>query len=516
LVNLSNEPHNHVTAGKAVIGTRAELLFVLAVAAAYLYANLFVLPNTPFLLSGDQVYFWTDAQRMLFGEMPFKDFFQFTPPGTDVFYVALFKWLGPRIWVTNMVVLALGIALCWVCFSIARQIVPPRAALLSALLFLVLVYGRLLNATHHWFSVLLIMGAVRIGMDRMSSLRVCIVGMLLGAASLFTHTQAFAGLLAFVILLLLQRAQDRQTFQFLFQRLALLIMGFGATWLICNLHFLLAVGSRLMWYYEVTFVGRYVVHGKVASLGLPEALTFRRLPATSQYLIVYFLVVTIYPISLVHCWLRRNDQKYPNRQKIALLTLTGLLLTAEVAVSPNWLRVYAVSMPAMVLTIFLLGLWDDRGRYAKRIVAAGVVLLAIFQTWTRHHGSYTVTELPAGRAALSAEAYEKFGWVSEHTKPGEFFFESLVPTMYLPLALRSPVFVEGLGRTSQTRPEFVQRTIHDLDAKSVRYVLWSHHLDSPPSDEVTVDPLPPFREYLRDRYRRVWIFSDHDEIWERR
>jgi len=34
----------------------------------YLYLNLFAFPATPFLLGGDQVYFWMHAQRMLHGE----------------------------------------------------------------------------------------------------------------------------------------------------------------------------------------------------------------------------------------------------------------------------------------------------------------------------------------------------------------------------------------------------------------------------------------------------------------
>ena len=86
------------------------LVFVLLGAATYLYLNLFALPNTPFLLSGDQVYFWMDAQRMLHGERIYLDFFQFTPPGTDLLYAALFKLFGPRVWVTNAAVLALGVA----------------------------------------------------------------------------------------------------------------------------------------------------------------------------------------------------------------------------------------------------------------------------------------------------------------------------------------------------------------------------------------------------------------------
>lgn len=48
----------------------------------YLYLNLFSLSNTPFLLEGDQTFFWTYAMRMLQEERVYRDFFQFTPPGT--------------------------------------------------------------------------------------------------------------------------------------------------------------------------------------------------------------------------------------------------------------------------------------------------------------------------------------------------------------------------------------------------------------------------------------------------
>src|SRR6266568_1050505 len=131
-----------LSAGKGYRGDRTADWFVVALlfgTAAYLYVNLFVLPNIPYLLGGDQTYFWTDAQRMLFGERPYQDFFQFTPPGTDLFYFVLFKLFGPRIWVTNMVALGLGVALCWACFSISSQIMARGTALLGTLLFLTLV-----------------------------------------------------------------------------------------------------------------------------------------------------------------------------------------------------------------------------------------------------------------------------------------------------------------------------------------------------------------------------------------
>lgn len=61
---------------------------------------------------------------MLFGDQPYRDFFQFTPPGTDLVYDAFFKVLTPHVWVTNAIVLALGVLSCWVCFSLSLEIMP--------------------------------------------------------------------------------------------------------------------------------------------------------------------------------------------------------------------------------------------------------------------------------------------------------------------------------------------------------------------------------------------------------
>src|ERR1700729_2777013 len=123
-----------------------SLLFLLFGAAVYLYVNLFFSPRVPFLLGGDQVFFWTFAQRMLGGARVYQDFFQFTPPGTNFVYLIFFKLFGPNMWVTNGIVLVLGIALTWLCFSIASEIMQLRSALLASVVFLVFLYGKMLNA----------------------------------------------------------------------------------------------------------------------------------------------------------------------------------------------------------------------------------------------------------------------------------------------------------------------------------------------------------------------------------
>jgi hypothetical protein len=116
---------------------------------------------------------------MLQGEHVYRDFFQFTPPGTDLFYLGLLRIFGPSIWVTNLAIIILVAALCWACCYTASQIMDRDWALLSAGLYVVFVYGRLMDATHHWFSLLAVVCALRVLIPQLSILRVAVAGALL-------------------------------------------------------------------------------------------------------------------------------------------------------------------------------------------------------------------------------------------------------------------------------------------------------------------------------------------------
>ena len=153
-----------------------SVVFLLLASAAFLYLNLILLPRTPILEGGDQVFFWMDAQHMLSGERIYRDFFQFTPPGADFFYFSLFKVFGPRIWVTNAAILFLGVALTAACFFVAHRVMDRAPAFLAASLFLTLLYCKLLNATHHWFSMLAILAAAFVVLGGRSPSRTAATG----------------------------------------------------------------------------------------------------------------------------------------------------------------------------------------------------------------------------------------------------------------------------------------------------------------------------------------------------
>lgn len=483
--------------------------------SAFLYVNLFLLPRIPILQTGDQMFFWMDAQRMLFGERIYRDFFQFTPPGADYLYFALFKLFGLRIWVTNAVILLLGVALCVVCFSVARQVMNRWTALLAVSLFLALIYGKLLNATHHWFSVLAILGAAAIVMRGQSLRRIAAAGALLGVASFFTQTHGVVAAMAFTVWLLWNESSRPQRSLDRLGRPAVLLASFASVLLALTSYCLIMVGPKLLWNSQVAYVRHYMVTGLSSFPGLPEAITLHRLPVVGQYIFVCVILPMVYPLAFVRC-LRPLTDSDERRRNIILLALLGLGLFLEVALSPNWLRIYAVVAPGVILLVWFADGSHRWRRPALALICLVVLSLMVRDTWVRQSQQYVVANLPAGRAALLPPAFEKLNAVMQRTQPGDFFFQPMWPGAYLPLHLRNPVYLDTVRRNDETRPEFLARSIAQLEEKGVGYILWSQRLDQPDPEYPNSDHLGPLLDYLHARYQRVQAFEDGDELWQRK
>ncbi len=509
---------------EAAPGPQASRRFVslmLLGISGYLYLNLFLLPNVPILLSGDQVFFWMNGQRMLHGERPYLDFFQFTPPGADVFYFALFRVFGPHIWVLNFAVLVLGVALCWLCFVIASQIMERHLALSSALLFLTLIYTRLLNATHHYFSALAVMSASAILMRKESPRRLAIAGALLGVASFFTQTHGAAALLAFTLLLGWERHNTDGSWQSFWRKERILLLSFTIAILVLSAPFIASVGLKQLWYCQVTYVRKVMVHPpETHLLGMPQYPNWKTLPLFfvigeySRHLFVYAMLPTIYLVVLMRCRKQVSRPSFCFR-KVALLGLVGSCLLGELIFSLNWLRLYAVSMAGIVLFAWVISTSARLKRFGIIGVWALIVLLGLLQPWFTQHREYVTAELPAGRSAIEPNEFEELSWEMEHTRPGEFFFQASWPGVYIPLGVRNPVFLDTAG--TMLNPEWVERAVQQLEAKQVHYIVWAGRFDYP------VDPrhprtanIVPLRDYVHTRYRLAKLFQNGDEVWERK
>jgi hypothetical protein len=477
---------------------------VLLGSGIYLYFNLFSLEGTPFLLGGDEQVFWMNALRMLRGELPYRDFFEFTPPGADLVYFGAFTLLGPRVWAPNVVQLILGITLSWLCFRIARSILKPAQAALTAALFITLDFGKWLDATHHWFSLLAVLASLAILMSGGSSTRVLISGALLGLASFFTQTRGVGAALGIAGFLLWDGFRTKAPWRNRGERQLQLLFSFVLMWAILSSYFIFRVGISRLLYFQVTYVLHYVtdrshnLYPKVHdALGWPI------------YVLVCVGLPIVYAYSLWRCRKAARDASPPDVRRIALLAFAGLGMFLEVAQSPNSLRVDSIAAPGMILSVWLMAGWAGQMReyaplrkFAPTLIWVGLICLGARQIWHRNVERAVILDLPAGRTAMSARTSEELAWLARRTAPGEFFFQSSYQSLYLPLALRNPAF-DFLDR--YTSPEFVDEDIRRLQATRVRYILWSP-LDQP--------RFPKYEQFLVERYRRIWTFSDQDEIWE--
>jgi hypothetical protein len=497
-------------------GKTTTTYLVVAAVAAYLGLRTFVFPATPVLLGGDQAFFWMYAERMLRGERVYLDFFQFTPPGTDLVFLAAFKVLGTRIWVTNAIVVAVGMALGGVCYRVASHMMDDAPAALATALFTVLVFGQPLGATHHWFSMLAIMSAVALVASSTNERRFAGAGALLGIGSFFTQTHGAASLAAFLAFAVWQAQKERISVDRLIRRVALLLGAFAVTLLAASGYFLVNAGAANLW----SILFSYVWHRMGASpftagLGLPEAPTGRALRWLAPYLLVYAIVPAGYAFTAIFSWQERPEYR-AERQPTSLLTwLVGVALLLEVAVGLSWLRLFAVSMPGIILLVSAL---DRAGRWRRPFL--GIAWLGVFglgctlvRSTYRHHAF--VVDLPGGRAATNWSNRDKLLWLGERIPPGGILFAADRPSVYLPLALRNPLFLDAAVPSRQTRLVDVERAITELEASGLRTILWSPALEDPKAD-ADMAGIAALRTYVHDRYRAVHAFPDGDEVWERR
>jgi hypothetical protein len=472
----------------------------------YLYANLFAQLQTPFLLGGDQALFWTNAQRLLHGELIYRDFLEFTPPGTDLIYLGVFRLLGSRIWVPNLVVLLLGVVLCWLCFHIARSIMKPAHAALAAAAFMVLDYGKMLNGTHHWFSVLAVMGSVAVLLKARTPPRIVIAGTALGVAAFFTQTRGPLAALGVGGYLLWDRLQTKQPWSLCLKNELLLFVPLAATWGALSSYFIAKVGFWQLWYFQVTYVLRYVTSAASGLIVGPPDIQGR------LYLIVYCTVPIVYAMSWYRCVRGSWKASLGDPKSIVLLTFVGMAMFAEVAQSSNSIRLYCVVMPGIILFVQLLSvsLKGTLRGYATTAMWIGLVCLAAHQSASRHRQQAVIADLPAGRIATTAATAEKLLWLARHTTPGQLLFEARWVDVYLPLALRNPVFTDMLEGGHNSRPEFIDLSIRQLATQRVQYIIWAPRLESP------AYPYTKFHDFLADRYHPIWTFPDQDQVWERK
>jgi hypothetical protein len=492
---------------------RKLLALVAATTCVYLYLQTFVLPAVPILQRDDQITFVVNAVRMLRGEMIYSDFYQYTPPGTDLVYLGLFKLFGVRAWIASAVVLLLGVATFWASYGIAARVMARSLACLTAALFTVFIFTSMNNATHHWYSALLIMCAVLTVLERRTSARLAGAGALVALASLFTQTRVLS-LLVLAVFVAWEKQTRHGEWRDVWKRESSLLLGFAVAFLLSNLYFLRHAGLERMFRSQVVALSHSAFTFKYYLLGAPSVPPWSLSGRLAGFIMVYLLVPAGYIYTFV--WLaRKRGQGYSvEDERLLLLSLIGAALCLEVLPAPNWVRLFPISMPAIILAMRYVAGEGKIQLVIRRSLWAATAAIALLCTVSAQARPHRVLDLPVGRTVVYDETISrKLEGLAARTKPGDFFFEAAWLELYFPLQLRNPSYVEALSPSLSEAQ--VQNVVKVLERRQVKYVLWSARLDRQGAKASRNDTLRPIRAYLKEHYHLVEHFAPTEDLWER-
>jgi hypothetical protein len=503
---------------------RRTLLFLLA-ATLYLYGFLFIPPFTPILYNGDGLVLLGDAQRMWNGEVMYRDFFQFSTPGTALVDFTLFKIFGLRSWIPNLALLLLGLALAWLGVVVAKKVMRPSLALFPSTLFLVGVYRNLLDATHHWYSLLTAMAAIAVLIDRRTPARIAVAGFFCGLTACFTQARGLAIVLALGVFLWWESRRQEGGWRELLKKQGWLLSGFLPTIVGVNARFVWKAGlARFLWC-TVVFGLKY--HHKqvdensfwVITNDLPRfAWHFSILFRIAAWLLIDVIVPFIPLLFFGYYWRRSGHKPKENWERPMLLAIACFLMVLSVAPAPASIRTASCSLPGILLLVWFLDSPRKLCRAAVAAATAGILLLLPHAVARVQSVSREVFSTPRGLLAVEDPiSQEQYSWILGHVHVSEYLYEMGAPWLYYYLDLRNPTPLPLLTNCGYTPPEQVDEAIEGLERHQARYVLWS------PSWAESIEPweapadnhLAPLRDYMRRHYRMIKVFDNSEEVWER-
>jgi hypothetical protein len=205
----------------------------------------------------DQMLFATNGTRILAGQLPYRDYFQFLTPGTDLVYSLLFRWFGVRLWIPDLTMVFLATAAVWLMMFAARRVLHGMALAMPPLFFIGFALARSLDATHHWFSTIFAMAAMFVLMRGLRLRNIAFAGILCGVTASFTQTKGAFITIGFVMYLLWISIDRKEPALIFWRRSSLLGAAAVSTFLALNLRFILLVGWTSWVQSVIVFPMRY-------------------------------------------------------------------------------------------------------------------------------------------------------------------------------------------------------------------------------------------------------------------
>lgn len=352
------------------------------------------------------------AERLLGGEMQYRDFWSVYSPGQFWVVAALFKLFGASLLVERAWDVVVRACIALLSYLIAARLASPALAVIAWLISLgwlrvVGFYGYpLLPAT--LFALLAALLFIRFALDPGKKAMLVLCGIATALAAGFRHDVGFyvfsCVAVSLIVLWVTTRSLD------LGPSLARLLSGVLVAGLPIALYLLLNVPFQDLWSQLIVFPA--TVYPSVRSIPYPSALDYvftlvdvaagvGRSNAVSDlfYLLPFFfpfMALAAAMFVLARTWRGGDAQGFERGRWIALLLLAALALTLFLAslVRPHQVHLIHVVVISVVVAVVVLG--PSRALLPKpAVVLVGLVLVAM----AVHPLAQTVKEIARGTLA---------------------------------------------------------------------------------------------------------------------
>jgi hypothetical protein len=427
------------------------------------------------LVPGDEGYYIHIAERILQGQVPYRDFFLQYPPGYLYLLAACFKLLGTTILTGRISTLVICLGIFGACLKLLRLFGVSSVRATAIALLSIAAFGYPLNNTPLvvWPTVLLTEFSMIFLLYWIKTLRtkyLLVIGLCVGL--LFFTKQNIAivdAILINAILPFSRRGNFKETLK------SMLLM--NGVW----------IGMTGIWVYYfffrnnlpgllefLSFNHRYLA---IYPFSYPP-LTFLLQPLGFFKLLPYYLPIVFLALLLLGLLRRRTGRS----MLVLLLPIAGFFTT--VYPTSDLLHVYPYF--GLVLVSFLIFIYSQFLRFQKLFylliffcIISGFYL-TLFREYNRGQAPYikqnTPLQVPRAKGMLVDSTAARnintvYSFINSHTKAHDYIFVySFSPMIYFLLERQNPsrysIYSPGYLTTSQE-----QATIHDIQEKKVRYIV---------------------------------------------
>ena len=522
MINHESEAHESVGAFAISRADAAFLVFM----AIFFYLQLFIFPAAPVYVENDQLLPISNAMRLLDGDVMYRDFFHFAPPGTELYYAAVFSLFGIKVWVVNATIFLLAAAQLIAIFVISKKIFAGVFSYLPSLIYFIIgfrLWG--IDGSYRLFSMVFVLAAVIVLLFKLNTKAIVAAAALCGFSSYFVQTRGLLGVAAIGLFLLWEHWHSGRPTTSLLRKWMIAGFTFAAVIAFTQFYFAWRGGFNNYFFANVIFLKDYYGADTLSNTlayfsdipDLPSYLStygtggglFRYFRVAGPTLFFYALVPLVYVAYFVYR--RFRPVEVLQDRVLILLTIVGGVLYIG-ASAPTAFRIYHISIPAVVILSWFI----SRMRFGNSIAqvsTAALLILGILYCFQRQTAPHVTIELPAGTAAfLAPDTAEKYVWLAAEMKPGEYIYEAQHATYYFPLHLKNPSPFY-LIRDNNYTPEFqVDQLMTALRSNPPRMIAWHGGWSKEPDQRAPGDNLAPLWEFIRTNYRLKKEFLEQGEF----